>query len=119
MLQAINSKDDLVNVRATDTGAIKVVLEEGSIQGVETTLDARVQIVGTEAVTIAVNKKITSIDIANYSETADLILTADDLSATIGNSVATSLAINKIVDNITLVSTQSNTKVQIIIKGVE
>ena len=88
-------------------------------QQVETTLNASIQTVGTTAITVAINKKVTSIDIANYSETADITVTTGDLSATIGANIATTLVVNKDVTNISLTSTVADTKVQLIVKGVE
>lgn len=123
MLKAITENDELVNVKATKEGKLLVDIGENSggetSQQIETTLNASVQNVGTSAITVAINKKVTSIDIANYSETADIIVNVDDLSATIGANIATNLVINKNVANISLTSTEEDTKVQYIIKGVE
>ncbi len=68
---------------------------------------------------IPYEKNITSIDIANYSDTANITLTAGELEATIGNNIAVTLPINKELKNISLVSTEDDTPVQIVIKGVE
>lgn len=123
MLKAITENDELVNVRATSEGKLLVDIGEDSggetSQQVETTLNASIQTVGTTAITVAINKKVTSIDIANYSETADITVTTGDLSATIGANIATTLVINKDVTNISLTSTVADTKVQLIVKGVE
>lgn len=123
MLKAITENDELVNVKATKEGKLLVDIGEDSggetSQQVETTLNASIQTVGTTATTVAINKKVTSIDIANYSETADITVTASDLSATIGANIATTLVINKDVTNISLTSTVADTKVQLIVKGVE
>lgn len=123
MLKAITENDELVNVRATEDGKILVDLEgnsgTGTVQEVETTLNASVQTVGTTATTIPINKKVTKIDIANYSETANVTLTIGDLTAVIGENIATTLVINKDITNISLTSTEDNTKVQLIVSGVE
>ena len=114
--------DELVNLKATKEGKLLVDIEEGSegetSQQIETTLNASVQTVGTTATSVAINKKITSIDIANYSDTADITITVGDLSATIGANIATTLVINKDITNISLTSTIEDTKVQLIVKGV-
>lgn len=89
------------------------------VKETETTLNASVQIVGTEATTIAINKKVTQIDIANYSEEANVTLTASGISAVIGANLATTIKLNKQVDNISLVSTAADTKVQLVVSGVE
>ena len=123
MLKAITENDELVNVKATKEGKLLVDIGEDSggetSQQVETTLNASIQTVGTTATTVAINKKVTSIDIANYSETADITVTAGDLSATIGTNIATTLVVNKDVTSISLTSTVADTKVQLIVKGVE
>ena len=123
MIKAITENDELVNVKATKDGKLLVDMGEGSGEGttqeVETTLNATVQTVGTTATTVAINKKVTSIDIANYSETANITLTAGDVNATIGANIATTLVINKDITNISLTSTETDTKVQLIVKGVE
>ena len=77
------------------------------------------QTVGTEATTIAINKKVTQIDIANYSEEANVTLTAGGIAAVIGSNIAATIKINKQVDNISLVSTAADTKVQLVVSGVE
>lgn len=116
MLKGINENGELKNVIVTDDGAIKVEIEGGG--GLETTLNASVQTVGTTASSIAINEKVTTIDIANYSETADVTISIGDLTAVIGCSIATTLTINANVTNISLQSTEANTKVQIVVKGV-
>lgn len=105
-----------IKINNTTENAIPV-----SIQGIETetTLNASVQNVGTEATTIAINKKVTQIDIANYSEEANVTLNAGGISAVIGANIATTIKLNKQIDNISLVSTIANTKVQLVISGVE
>lgn len=92
-----------------------------SVQGqeVETTLNASVQTVGATATTIAINKKVTQVDIANYSETANITIALGEINAVIGANIATTLKINKQVDNITLTSTEEGTNVQLVVSGVE
>lgn len=105
-----------IEVNNTSENAVPV-----SIQGqeVETTLNASIQTVGTEATSIAINKKVTSVDIANYSDEADLTVTIGTLVATIGANISATLPINKDVTNISLTSTVADTKAQLIVKGVE
>lgn len=123
MIKAITENDELVNVKATKDGKLLVDMgessEEETPQEVETTLNASIQTVGTTATTVAINKKVTNIDIANYSETADITVAIGDLSAVIGANIATTLVINKDITNISLTSTEADTKVQLIVKGVE
>ena len=138
MLKGFTQNGEMVNVLVTDEGKLVVEGAGGSSGGEttinntsenpvpvnitnenETTLNASIQTVGTTATTININKKVTCIDIANYSDTANISLTIGEFTAVIGNNIATTLTINKEVQNISLLSTENNTKTQIIIKGVE
>ena len=105
-----------IKVNNTSENAIPV-----SVQGVEkeTTLNSSIQTIGTTATTISINKKVTEINIANYSEEADVTLAIGETSFVIGSNIATTLKINKQVTNISLTSTEADTKVQIIVSGVE
>lgn len=114
MIKAITENDELVNVKATKNGEIKVFMDN-----TETTINASVQTIGTTSSTITINKKVTNIEVANYSETADVTIQIGELSAVIGANIATTLIINKDVSNISLTSTEADTKVQLIVKGVE
>lgn len=121
MITALNNKNELVNLKATDGGALLVELNgEGSFfTRSETTLNASVQTIGTTEKILEINKKVTSIDIANYSETATITVVVGETSYTIGKNVATTLIINKTVENISLKSSEEISEIQLIIKGVE
>lgn len=119
MIKALNSKDELVNVRATDKGELMVSGSGsggGSLSSNEITLLANILTIDTEVSNISINKKVTSIDVANYSDSANVTLTIGNLNAVIGSSVATSLPINQLIDAISIVSSEDNTKVQLIVK---
>ena len=135
MMTGITDNYDLKNVKVTDDGAVKVSLganattESGALKVVieeskvvekpETTLKVAIVETGTEATNIEIGKQVTEIEIANYSETATVNLTIGSLEAIIGANLATSIPINKLVDNISLTATEEKTQVQIIVKGVE
>lgn len=122
MLTGINKNGEQKNILVTDEGKVVVKIsdeEQESTSQEETTLNASVQTIGTSATTIAINKKVTQIDIANYSEEANITLTAGGVSAVIGANIATTIKLNKQVDNISLVSTVADTKVQLVVSGVE
>ena len=106
-------------IKVNENGNLEVVVTDGSAVAAETTLNASVQTVGTTATSININKKVTTIDIANYSESANVTLGIGNASYVIGSSVATTLTINKDVTTISLTATEADTKVQIVIKGVE
>ena len=116
MLIGRDSTGKAQEIRTNENGNLEVVVSGGSGTSSETTLNASVQTVGTTATTINVNKKVTSIDIANYSESANITVGVGDSSYVIGSTVATTLAINKDVTTISLTSTEADTKVQIVVK---
>ncbi len=110
-----NADGNNTTVGNTDENPVPVK----EVKDIETTLNASIQTVGTTATTIAINKKVTQIDIANYSEEANVTLTVGGVSAVIGANIATTIKLNKQVDNISLVSTVADTKVQLVVSGVE
>lgn len=126
MLKGITENGEMKNVRVNNDGALKVALEsneEGikttSNQDREITLVASVLSVGTDAQSIVVNKKVTSIMVANYSETADITLNTGEKDLQIGANLALELPVNLQVENLTLTSTEADTKIQLVVKGVE
>lgn len=141
MLSGVDSNGILRNVKVTEDGKVMVDASGGSagvntiignnsenpvpisgnvgINNTETTLYAGVMTVGTQAQTIGVSKKVTQISIANYSESADVTVEVDSKSYVIGSNIATDLPIEKVVGTIGLSSTEANTKVQYVVKGVE
>lgn len=106
-------------IKTNDNGNLEVVMVEGSTGGSAVTINASVHTIGTTATSVSIGKMVTTIDVANYSEDGDVTLTIDNASYVIGSSIATTLTINKTVTNISLVSTEADTKVQLVIKGVE
>ncbi len=118
MLVGTDNNGIFRSVKTNQNGNLEVVVTDGSIGG-ETTLNASIQTVGTTASSVSINKKVTSIDIANYSETANVTVGIGNASYVIGANIATTLVINKDVTNISLTSTEADTTVQIIVKGVE
>lgn len=89
------------------------------IKDIETTLQAGLITVGTEAITTSINQKVTDISIANYSETADISMTIGEKTYQIGANLAVDLPINAVVSDISLISTEADTKIQLVVKGVE
>ena len=127
MMTAFNDQNELTNVKVTNKGELKVSLSEGTTTengfvkttSGETTLLVDNLSIGSEAQEIAINKYVTEIELANYSETAKLTVAIGDIEATIGESIVTSFPINAEVENISITSTEENSKVQIIVKGVK
>ena len=118
MLKAITENGELVNLKASTDGKLIIDAAKEANAEVETTLHSSMQTVGTSAVDININKKVTSIDVANYSETANITVTIGTLSAVIGPNIATSLLVNKDTTKISLISAEADTKVQLIVRGV-
>lgn len=118
MMVGVDSNGKYQEVKTNEDGNLEVVIA-GEDTGTETTLSASIQTVGTTATSLSINKKVTSIDIANYSETANVTVGIGNASYVIGANIATTLVINKDVTNISLTSTEADTTVQIIVKGVE
>ena len=126
MLKGITENGEMKNVKLSENGAMKVELEvsKGGLETTsskdrEITLIASVLSIGTEEQSIVVNKKVTSIMVANYSETADITLNAGDTDLQIGANLALELPVNLQVENLTIVSTEADTKIQLVVKGVE
>jgi hypothetical protein len=126
MLKGITENGEMKNVKLSENGAMKVELEvsKGGLETTsskdrEITLIASVLSIGTEEQSIVVNKKVTSIMAANYSETADITLNAGGTDLQIGANLALELPVNLQVENLTIVSTEADTKIQLVVKGVE
>lgn len=122
MLKGIDSNGEMRNVRTDENGILKVAIEEREEQTeekVNTTLKAEIMTVGTTATSVSIAKKITKIMIANYSETANITLNIGTQNFVIGENIACDLNINKHVENISITSSEDNTKIQVIIEGEE
>lgn len=104
-----------------DNGGVMVELADGSLPTVNkpTTLYANVITANTEEQTIGVNKEVTEIYIANYSDTASVTVSAANKNYTIGPNMAVDLTINKVVTNVGIAATAADTQVQYVIKGVD
>ncbi len=147
MLRGFTDNGELKDIKVTENGELKVAMEGGgetqeTIIANTTSNPVPVNITnkqeeqkekvglcniftcGTNPRSLTVNDYISSIDIANYSDTAAVIieLRDEELSListfTIGSNIATTLPINQEVFNIRYMSTEDNTKFQLIVKGV-
>lgn len=138
MLKGFTQNGELVNVLVTDEGKVMVDGGGGSssegttinnttenpvpvnvtneVQG-EKTLNASIQQLGTTGTTISIDDTVTTIGIANFSDTATISLQIGQKTYQIASNVSIDLSINDDVDNIILTSTEANTKVQLVVKG--
>lgn len=120
MLKAIDEKGELRNLKANEKGALKVFMEDGMPQDkTEKTLISNVLAIGTEPTSISIAKQVTNIMIANYSDTSDITVNDGEMDYKIGGNIAVELPINKQVENLSITATASDTKIQLVVKGVE
>lgn len=125
MLKGFDKNGNIQNVILNEDGSIPVQMSNGGAVEVvqtsdqETVLNASIVMLSTEVHTITVNKKLTVISIANYSDTADITMTIGTKTYQIGAGLAIDFPINEVVESISLVSTSADTKTQLVIKGVE
>lgn len=121
MITGITKNGEMRNVILNEDGSLPVKME-GTIEQTsdkEITLNASIQTLSTTATTITINKKVTMIMIANYSETSDVSIVVDDTTYQVGANLAVELPMNSNINNIVLIATEDNTKIQIVVKGVE
>ncbi len=144
MLKGFTENGEVKNLLVDENGNLKVSMEGGSgsdsttinntsenpvpvslSEEIETTLYSGLEYVGAAAdptypTTISVNKKVTSIDIANYSEDGYVLTaTIGNKSYDIGAGIAVTLPINANVQDVVLsVIPGCPLQAQIIIKGV-
>ncbi len=121
MLQGFDENGNLRDVKVSEDGEILVKMQGGSDTGdkEETTLYAGILTLNTTEQTIGINKKVTEISIANYSETANVTISVDEENFVIAPNLAVDLPINKVVSIVGLAATEADTKVQYVIKGEE
>ena len=136
MLQGITKKGELKNVVVNDDGSVKTSSEDVSVdengallvklQGVveqtsdkEVVLNSSIMTIGTEASTVELNKRVTNIMVANYSETADVTINTGSSELQVGASLALELPINLEIATLSITSTEEDTKIQLVVKGVE
>ena len=127
MLQGFDENGKLKGVKVSENGEVYVIIGGGSggekqkviTESKETTLYAAVLTLNTEEQTIGLANKVTEISIANYSETANVLLSVDEANYVIAPNIAVDLPINKSVGIVGLSATEADTKVQYVIKGEE
>lgn len=116
MLKGFDKNGNIQNVILNEDGSIPIQMSNG---GSEKVLNASIVFLSTEEHIIALNKNITEISIANYSDTANITMTIGSNNYQIGAGLAIDLPVNEVVELIALVSTEADTKTQLVIKGVE
>ena len=124
MIQGITKNGNLKNIIVNDDGTLPVTIQEESVVVTQTsdkeiTLNASILNLSAETQTIAIGKKVTMIMIANYSETSDVSVVVGDKTYQVGANLALEFPMNIVIDNLILSSTESDTKIQLVVKGVE
>lgn len=121
MMKGITKNGELKNVIVNDDGTLPVKVDGEITQtsDKEITLNASILTLSTEELSITIGKKVTMIMIANYSETADVSIIIDNTTYQVGANLALELPMNITIDSLILLSTEDNTKIQLVIKGVE
>ena len=114
MLKGIDENGVLQNVCVSEDGAVKVMLDDESSTKEKTILSDTITI-GTTPTVLEINQKVASIMIANYSETADVTINNE---YKVGPNLAIELPINADVSSLNIISTEDNTKIQLVVKGV-
>lgn len=121
MLRGIDEKGNLQNVNVSEDGAVMVkmigTVEQTSDK--EVTLISEILTVGTTATTKTISKKVTSIMVANYSETSDVTIANGEDNLKVGANLALELPLNKEISNLNITAEEDNTKMQLVVKGVE
>lgn len=110
--------------KADGTPSVPIIGNKGLLveigEGEATTLYANVMTANIEEQTIGIGgKKVTEIEIANFSDEAKATISVDESNFVIGPGIATTLLINKTVTTVGISATAANTDVQYVIKGVE
>ena len=119
MLTGYDENGNIRNVKVTENGEVLIKQKETQEKPNATTLLANIITLNTDVQNINLNKEITEINIANYSENSDVSVNVDNIIYIIGSNIAVDLPINKTVEVLGLSATEENTKVQYVIKGVE
>lgn len=121
MLKGITKNGDLKNVIINEDGTISVKVQGEITQTLdkETTLKSNILILTTAEQIISINKKVTMIMVANYSETSDVSITVGTNTYQVGANLALELPMNTMVDNINIFATEDDTKIQLVVKGIE
>lgn len=123
MLKGVDENGNLQNVYVSEEGALKVNLK-GAVATEQTsdkefTILSEILTVGTTATSKTINKKVTSIMVANYSETSDVSIAVGENTLQVGANLALELPINLDIASLSITATEDSTKIQLVVKGVE
>ena len=131
-IQGVDEEGNLKNIKANENGEM---MTSTSIAGVNPTEDGKLPVdigeravttlmcdivtVGTEATSIEINKKVTRIELANYSDTAKVTANVGSKSMVIGPNLVVELLFNEEITTMELSSTEEGVEVQYLMEGEE
>ena len=121
MLKGIDETGNLQNVNVSEDGAVKVQME-GTVEQTsdkEIAVISEILTVGTTSTSKSINRRVTTIMVANYSETSDVSMNIGEKVLQIGANLALELPINAEIANLGITATEDSTKIQLVVKGVE
>lgn len=124
MIQGITKNGELKNLVVNEDGSLPVNIQGEGVSvkqtsDIEVTLNASLLTLSTEQKSIVIGKKVTMIMIANYSDTSDVSILVGEKTYQIGANLALEFPMNVTIDNLILFATENDTKIQLVIKGVE
>lgn len=118
-LQGQAPDGSLKNYRTDANGNLMVSVAGGGQTGSKDKVIASgVVTAGTTATSVSINANVTTIEVANYAEEADVTITIGQESVVIGANIATDIPINAEVTSMSIAATAADTKVYYLVKGV-
>lgn len=107
-----------IGVEVSNSNPIEVEVTNQISPVAEKVLASGVITAGTSSTSISINANVTTLEVANYSEDANVTLTIGQNSVVVGANIATELPINAAVTSIGVVASAADTKVYYLVKGV-
>lgn len=119
-IQGITNNGEIRNIRTDENGNIMTSQSAGGDSGASTSdITTIICEIVDEEKTIQVNKYVTEISVANYSEENNITLSIDEEENIIGANIAFDMPVNKNVSNISVEGTSDDIKLQLVVKGVK
>lgn len=119
-IQGVDDDGNLRNIKVDENGNIITKVESEEVEVVEKkTLLCNVATIGNQATVININKKVTKLEIANYSENANVTITIGSKTYIVGANLVLDIIINDNVTSISLSSEEENTQIQYLVEGEE
>lgn len=133
-IQGVDTEGNLKNIKVNENGEM-MTSGSTSIAGVNPTEDGKLPVdigervittlmcdiatVEIEATSVEINKKVTKIELANYSDTAKVTVNVGSKSMVIGSNLVVELLFNEDITTMELSSTEEGVEVQYLVEGEE